>query len=100
LRDIVRYISSQLSAPVTAAKMMDEIEKALSEPTDMPQRCPPVTDERLNAMGYRKLIINNYIAFFVVDEKAKVVNIVQFHVHVHYTAQITDYYPLVFCANE
>ena len=77
LRDIVRYISSQLSAPVTAEKMMDEIEKALSELTDMPQRCHPVTDERLNTMGYRKLIIKNYIAFFVIDENAKVVNVVR-----------------------
>lgn len=77
LLDIVRYISSQLSAPVTAAKMMDEIEKALSELTDMPQRCPPITDERLNTMGYRKLIIKKYIAFFVIDEKAKVVNVVR-----------------------
>lgn len=77
LRDIVRYISSQLSAPVTAEKMMDEIEKALSELTDMPQRCPPVTDERLNTMGYRKPIIKNYIAFFVIDESAKVVNVVR-----------------------
>jgi len=77
LRDIVRYISSQLSAPVAAAKMMDEIEKALSDLTNMPQRCPPVTDERLKTMGYRKLIIKNYIAFFVIDEKAKVVNVVR-----------------------
>lgn len=56
LRDIVRYISAQLSAPITATKMMDAIEEAIGGLTDMPQKCPPVTDERLASMGYRKLV--------------------------------------------
>jgi len=75
LRDIVRYISSQLSAPMTALKMMDTIEEAIADLADMPHSCPPVTDERLASMGYRKLIIKNYIAFFTIDEKAKVVDV-------------------------
>jgi plasmid stabilization system protein ParE len=54
---------------------MDTIEEALVGLADMPHRCPPVTDERLASMGYRKLIINNYIAFFTIDEKAKVVDV-------------------------
>ena len=73
LIDIVRYISAQLSAPMTA--MMDTIEEAIAGLADMPHSCPPVTDERLASMGYRKLIIKNYIAFFTIDEKAKVVNV-------------------------
>lgn len=75
LRDIVRYISSQLDAPVTALKMMDIIEQAISGLAAMPQKCPPVTDERLAAMGYRKLIAKNYIAFFTIDERNKVVDV-------------------------
>lgn len=75
LRDIVRYISSQLDAPVTALKMMDIIEQAISGLSSMPQKCPPVTDERLAAMGYRKLIVKNYIAFFTIDERNKVVDV-------------------------
>jgi plasmid stabilization system protein ParE len=75
LIDIVRYISAQLTAPMTALKMMDTIEEAIAGLADMPHSCPPVTDERLASMGYRKLIIKNYIAFFTIDEKAKVVNV-------------------------
>lgn len=37
LRDIVRYISAQLSAPKTALKMMDTIEEAVTGLADMPQ---------------------------------------------------------------
>jgi len=75
LRDIVRYISAQLSAPMTAMKMMDAIEEAIAGLADTPQKCPPVTDERLASMGYRKLAVKNYIAFFTIDEKSKVVDV-------------------------
>jgi toxin ParE1/3/4 len=43
------------------------------------RRCPigppAVADERLAAIGYRKLIVKNYIIFFSIDEKAKVVDV-------------------------
>jgi toxin ParE1/3/4 len=75
LRDIVRYISAQLSAPMTALKMMNTIEEAITGLADMPKICPPVTDERLAMMGYRKLLVKNYIVFFSIDEKSKVVDV-------------------------
>lgn len=75
LRDIVRYISAQLSAPLTALKMMNTIEEAVTGLAVMSQKCPPVTDERLAMMGYRKLLVKNYIVFFTIDEKSKVVDV-------------------------
>ena len=73
LRDIVRYISARLSVPVTAMKMMETIDEALSDLAYMPRKHPYVNDDRLAAMGYRKLPIKNYIAFFSIDEKAGIV---------------------------
>jgi len=75
LRDIVRYISAQLSAPTTALKMTDALEEAITGLTVMPEKCPSVTDERLAMMGYRKLLVKNYIVFFTIDEKSKVVDV-------------------------
>jgi addiction module RelE/StbE family toxin len=75
LRDIILYISSQLSAPMTATKMMDTIEEALLSLAEMPEKYPLVRDERLSSMGYRKLLIKNYIAFYTIDELLKVVNV-------------------------
>mgnify|MGYP000922974770 FL=1 len=75
LRNIVRYISAQLSAPITALKMMDIIEEAISGLAFMPQKCPFVVDERLAMIGYHKLIVKNYIVFFTIDEKLEVVDI-------------------------
>ncbi|KAF5081241.1 ParE toxin of type II toxin-antitoxin system, parDE [anaerobic digester metagenome] len=75
LRDIVLYISSQLSSPMTAINMIDTIEEALLGLTEMPQKCPAVPDDRLASMGYRKLLVKNYVAFFTIDEQSKVINV-------------------------
>ena len=75
LRDIVRYISAQLSAPTTALKMINTLEDAIASLADMPQKCSLVTDDRLASMGYRKLVVKNYIAFFTIDEQSKIVDI-------------------------
>lgn len=75
LRDIIRYISAQLSAPITALKMMDIIEETIVGLSDMPKRYPFVSDDRLKAMGYRKLLVKNYIVFFSVDDKSNIVDI-------------------------
>ena len=75
LREIARYTSMQLSAPIAAQTILEEAEQALAGLADMPLCCPLVTDERLLSMGYRKLHIRNYIAFFTVNEKNKVVDV-------------------------
>lgn len=75
IRDIIRYLSAQLSAPMTAAKMLDAIEEAIESLADLPLKYPLITDERFASLGYHKLIINHYVAFFTVDEKSKVVDV-------------------------
>jgi toxin ParE1/3/4 len=75
LRDIVRYISAQLSAPMTALKMMEAMDEEIAGLALMPQKCPFVTDERLAMLGYRKLPVKNYIVFFTIDEKSEVVDV-------------------------
>ena len=50
-------------------------EEAMLSLSDMPQRCPLVSDDRLSQMGYRKLIVKNYVVFFSIDEKNKVVDV-------------------------
>lgn len=75
LRDIILYISSQLSSPMTAMNMMATIEETLLGLSEMPQKCSAVRDGRLASIGYRKLLIKNYVAFFTIDEQSKVVNV-------------------------
>ncbi len=67
LRDIVRYISAQLAAPEPALKMIETIEEAIIDLADIPRKYPLLQDERLSIMGYRKLIVQNYIVFYTID---------------------------------
>ena len=75
LHDIVRYIASQFSAPITALNMMELLEDAMAGFSETPQRFPLLSDDRLSPMGYRKLAVKNYIVFFSIDEKNKVVDV-------------------------
>lgn len=74
-KDIARYITSQLSAPISALNMIELFEEALAGLSDMPQRHSFVSDERLAQMGYRKLLLKNYVVFYSIDEVNKVVDI-------------------------
>ena len=71
LRDIVRYIASQLVTPVSALHMMELLEEAMAGLSDMPQRYPFVADERLSQMGYRKLILKNTLYSFPLTRKTR-----------------------------
>lgn len=75
LREITRYISSQLNAPTTALNMMQTIKEFIATLTTSPLAYPLVRDERLAAIGYRPLLIKNYIASYVVNKKEKVVDV-------------------------
>ncbi len=75
LRDIMRYISAQLSAPITAMGLIEILEGAMYGLANMPKGYPLVSDERLAFLGYRKLVVKNYIIFFTIEEKESTVNI-------------------------
>ena len=75
LHDIIRYIASQFSAAETALNIMEQLEEAMASLSKLPQRFPLLQDDRLSQMGYRKLVVKNYIVFFSIDEKNKVVDI-------------------------
>jgi plasmid stabilization system protein ParE len=73
--DICKYIYKQLSAPKAALEMMEAIEVSLNSLSIMPYRCPLVDESHLKTLGYRKLHIKNYIAFYTTDEISKIVNV-------------------------
>ena len=75
LRDIVRYISSQLNAPLAALNMMRAIRKSIAKLKTAPLIHPIVRDDRLSILGYRFLVIKNYVVFYIVIEKEKTVSI-------------------------
>lgn len=75
LNDVFLYIAVDLLSPETAEKIIIAIEEAVKSLSYMPHKHALVDDERLAAMGYRKLVIKNYITFFTIEEEAKTVNV-------------------------
>ena len=75
LRDIARYITSQLNAPITALQLIQTIRKAIAKLETNALFYPFVRDDRLASLGYRILSIKNYHTFYVANENDKFVSV-------------------------
>jgi toxin ParE1/3/4 len=73
IRSIYRYIAEQLSEPLIAEKQFARIKGALMGLSEMPKRFPLVSDEPWRGRGLRRLVVGNYLAFYIVENDAKVV---------------------------
>jgi addiction module RelE/StbE family toxin len=77
LQGTARYISKELREPAAAQKLVTKIRDAVMSLSEMPTRHALVTDERLAVLGIRKLLVENYIVFYVISEKDMVVTVVR-----------------------
>ena len=77
LDEIYGYISTKLFAETAAESLMDKIENAFMRLEVYPFSCSFVFDEPLKSRGYRKLIIDNYITFYLVNKSEKQVIIMR-----------------------
>ena len=73
--DIARYISHNLSNPVAAEKLADEIIKAADKLAGFPYRNRVYRPIKSLKREYRGQIVQNYIMFYYVDENQKLVTI-------------------------
>ena len=71
LDSIVEYITVQLSNPIAAKDLLDEVETCYSYFRSNPFIYALSTDARLEKEGYRKALIKNYILFFKLFEVEK-----------------------------
>ncbi len=69
LDEIFKYIFEELFNLDAADNLMNKIEKSMMRLGEFPLSCSLVEDNVLKNKGYRKLIIDNYIAFYIVDDK-------------------------------
>lgn len=64
LLDIVDYLNTL--SPDAAVRMYDKITQEIMSLSKMPERCPRPRDLALVAKGYRYLIVEKYLVFYVV----------------------------------
>lgn len=77
LRSIGIYISKELLEPDTAKKVVAKIGEAIMKLEELPLRNSLVSDERLSTKGIRRIIIDNYIVFYIANEENRLVTIVR-----------------------
>ncbi|WP_339252805.1 type II toxin-antitoxin system RelE/ParE family toxin [Sporosarcina sp. FSL W8-0480] len=69
LEEIYYYISKKLHANESAKELLSKIEVSILRLSDFPFAYSLVTDDLLREKGYRKLIVGNYIIFYLIDEE-------------------------------
>lgn len=75
LEDIVIYITETLANPKAATDLLDSIDLSYAELERMPRMYEECRDARLKALGYRKVVIKNYILIYRIDENTETVYI-------------------------
>jgi len=73
--DIARYISHELLNPTAAEKLAEEMIEAADRLMDFPYINALHRPVKPLGKEYRKLIVNNYIMFYCIDEEEKKVTV-------------------------
>ena len=73
--DAVRYVRDELYMPQAAAKLLDEIEKAIGGLSSMPNRFRAVEVEPLLSACVRRMNVRGYSICYRVDEASTTVDV-------------------------
>ena len=74
-KKIISYLKNELLEPSIANKYAELINNEIQTLKYMPQKNAIIDDDIVKRLEYRKLIIKNYIAFYRINEKDKIVEI-------------------------
>lgn len=76
MKEIVQYISVELFAPEAAEKLLDKMREAIAKLSVMPERYALIEEEPWKQEGIRKVIVNNFLIYYWVDEENLKVQVV------------------------
>lgn len=77
LDEIDGYITNTLCNKQAAERLITEMETSISQLKQFPRIGSEVQDTYLSAKGYRRLVVDNYLVFYLVDEGQKSVVIMR-----------------------
>ena len=75
ITDIMRYIGQVLFEPRTAGNLYRLLKEEILSLKQMPERYPYEDDDRLSALGIRKLLVKNYKVLYFVDTERQLVQV-------------------------
>lgn len=68
MENIFKYIAVDLASPTAANNLIDDFEKAFENICLFPESCPFIQNEYVKDKTLRKLVVNNYIVFYKVED--------------------------------
>lgn len=71
------YIAETLVNPSVADRLMEKMETSIHQLKEFPYIGSEVADPYLAAKGYRKLVVDNYIVFHLVNDERRMVLIMR-----------------------
>lgn len=77
LKSVASYSANKLREPSIAKKLVGNIKETVMSLEQMPTRHSLLSDANLAVQGIRKIMVDNYIVFYIVYEKDNVVTIVR-----------------------
>jgi Plasmid stabilisation system protein. len=75
--DIFSYITQTLKEPALALRIYKSIKEQIGKLTTMPARNRVVDDQPYASIGVRRLFVENYIVFYVIDETILTVYVIR-----------------------
>jgi plasmid stabilization system protein ParE len=78
INEAADHIEFILMNPEAADNLIEAVETEINKLVSMPERHKIVNDPVLETWEIRMIDINNYLAFYTIDEKEKTVNIIRF----------------------
>ena len=75
ITDIMRYIGKVLLEPRTVGNLYRLLKEEILSLKQMPERYPYEDDDRLRALGIRKLLVKNYKVLYFVDTERQLVQV-------------------------
>ena len=77
MENIFKYIAVDLASPTAANNLIDDFENAFENICLFPESCPLIQNEYVKDKTLRKLVVNNYIVFYKVeDSEIQVVRVI------------------------
>jgi len=73
LSDIAFYVSDALQEPDISKRLIGKLKEGMFSLENMPDRNALVTDKYLASKGYRRLLVENYLVFYIVSDDENMV---------------------------
>lgn len=77
LDEILEYISSNLANPPAAKSFYEDLFSKIELICHFPESCEKISNKYVKINGVRKVLVNNYVVYYVYEPKEKLITIIR-----------------------